>query len=301
MKNQTQQSQPSRHPEPAYFQSGLHLRDLAAEVQRILEGQPCIAKYLATAGASEISIDQFLACLYFEENYQSEMTEVTEQTLADTEAAVRAELASANFATTESARHSEFLKETIENFGTAGIIPTPSDASESIIRFLTIMKYDHGRSRALAPGDAAVWNLVVEDRPDLTELKQHLLRQAGKGFQRNDFIALQIPRRLSKRLLSNGEFLSGKDVELVPMERNTCHENAEELADDTGAEHWIGFALNGEIWRVHSWCLEDEKILETTLKQDLYFGVPISRTFTKFVCQAAALARHIKSEAAKKQ
>jgi len=96
-------------------------------------------------------------------------------------------------------------------------------------------------------------------------------------------MAPQVPPGLCKNLLANGTFIAGRDVVLVQMQLRACHENAAKLARRKGVELWTGFGLEGGVWRVHSWCVEAKRILETTLVHELYYGVPVHKPFHEFL------------------
>jgi hypothetical protein len=122
-------------------------------------------------------------------------------------------------------------------------------------------------------GGDLIWGLSVPDRPDIVRLKERLLSIGGKRFQRNDFLAEELSRPMVKRLLASGKMAPGRDAKLRRMELGRCHENASRLSEE-GCEHWIGLALSSDgIWRVHSWCSKEGRLIETTMRRTCYFGV----------------------------
>lgn len=123
-----------------------------------------------------------------------------------------------------------------------------------------------------------IWSLKVSGRPDLTKLKKRLLKKSGKHFQRNDFLSQELDKKFTGLLLLSGVFKSGRTAIAVSLERNKCHWNALAYAKARGAQFWSGLALSGGIWRVHSWCMEKDKVVETTQQQRLYFGVNMELT-----------------------
>jgi hypothetical protein len=264
----------------------------------MLANKPALAEYLCLREGG-VSFDQFLACLYLEQRHIDDLGDLTRDDIASAEAVIRAEVAAPKYADSQTILHSEFAPAVFVNLcSSQAITKPPTDPERTLIRYLTVIKCAdaHRRSmEALLKANAlkdnpSVWNLKVEGRPDLTQLKQHLLKRAGESFQRSDWVAPQISERLCKELLSKGAFLAGNDVTFFKMEKSECHENSKQLAAKTGAEWWLGFALSEDAWRVHSWCVKGDLIFETTAHRDLYFGVPIQHPFEDFLNAMTALA-----------
>ena len=124
--------------------------------------------------------------------------------------------------------------------------------------------------------DDEPYALKVKGRPDLTDLKKHILKHAGTRFQTNGWVAAQYNADTTKRLINGGRFFPGYDTLQFPMERRGCHINAELLGADPRAERWMGFALCAGGWVLHSWVVrkKDKRVIETTPSEWLaYFGV----------------------------
>jgi hypothetical protein len=134
--------------------------------------------------------------------------------------------------------------------------------------------------------ESDVWKLPVQNRPDLTKLKMSLLTYAGSRFQRNDYLAEALSPRLTKKLAQEGRFFPGNKAILFKMLPSECDANSELLGADSRVEKWVGFALDDDpCWRHHCWLVrrKDRRLIETTVKRTLYFGVrvPVSREVKK--------------------
>ena len=72
-------------------------------------------------------------------------------------------------------------------------------------------------------------------------------------------------------------------VEMVPMERSACHENAVRYAIEHSPQTnriATGFALSDSLWRHHSWVHVTEEggrvhLIETTVPRAVYFGITL--------------------------
>lgn len=124
--------------------------------------------------------------------------------------------------------------------------------------------------------DYEPYTLEVKGRPDLTDLKKHILAHAGLGFQSNGWVAAQIGADATKRLIEEGQFFPGFNTIEFPMIGRDCHGNSALLGADPRAERWMGFGLGNDRWVVHSWAVrkKDRRVIETTPSNWLvYFGV----------------------------
>lgn len=149
--------------------------------------------------------------------------------------------------------------------------------------------------------ESDVWKLPVPQRPDLTTLKMFLVTYAGTRFQRNDYLAKALSPKLTKQLAQEGRFFPGNNAILFRMQPNECDLNSELLGADPRAEKWVGLALDDDpCWRVHCWLVrrKDRRLIETTLKRTLYFGmrVPISKEVKKlYASKRVGLLPHIQA------
>jgi hypothetical protein len=143
--------------------------------------------------------------------------------------------------------------------------------------------------------DTTLWGLDVEGRPDLTQLKQHILKHGGVRFMRNDCLAADVHPEVAVKLLTEGRIYPPKGAKLVKMEMRKCHSNAFKLAALPGVELWTGFALHDDVWTLHSWVLDSNQIIETTSVPDLYYGVHFPTPFSKLVV-ALGRSRNLKSD-----
>lgn len=86
---------------------------------------------------------------------------------------------------------------------------------------------------------------------------------------------------INKELINilNGFIKYGKIMDypakMKRMKQSRCHDNAEKLnQSNPDYKIFTGFALSDDLmWRYHSWCLYKEKIVETTVKRILYYGI----------------------------
>ncbi len=130
-----------------------------------------------------------------------------------------------------------------------------------------------------SPTDEDSWSLEAKGRPDLTELKNLILKRAGLRFQRNEFLCIEFSLHTTKRLLEEGHFFPGENALLFPQEDSQCHVYSALLGADPRAERWTGFALSSDgCWRSHSWVVrkKDRRLIEATpVPRTMYFGVQI--------------------------
>jgi hypothetical protein len=113
----------------------------------------------------------------------------------------------------------------------------------------------------------------AKEQPEILKLRKVLLAIGGEAVVPPQEIDGDIPS-----LVESG-FLMQYPVTLKRMEQHMCHLNTAKLfATGKATAFGTGFSLVGGLWRQHSWGLKRQKdgtnqILETTGKDDLYFGV----------------------------
>ena len=86
-------------------------------------------------------------------------------------------------------------------------------------------------------------------------------------------------------LVDDGEFFYPNELTVKQhmMEPSKCHQNVatfyKKWMNDYNSPDEIsimtGWVLNDDVWRQHSWIYfsYDDKIVETTIKRDLYYGI----------------------------
>lgn len=112
--------------------------------------------------------------------------------------------------------------------------------------------------------------------PRVTELKRMLLLVGGDGFQVAGVIERDLGYELD-RLLSIGELIDGTTSKVTRMDTSGCHSNSATLALENNWVCWTGLALSNDgCWRVHSWVMNGDNVIETTEPRLLYFGIPLS-------------------------
>ncbi|MGL6076224.1 MAG: hypothetical protein ACRC8S_18880 [Fimbriiglobus sp.] len=76
-------------------------------------------------------------------------------------------------------------------------------------------------------------------------------------------------------ILRDGRALSPDGLTVLPGRGNHCHTNsaAAWVAEPDRYRIQTGFGLRGGVWRRHTWLLDrDDRVFETTVPQELYFG-----------------------------
>lgn len=116
-------------------------------------------------------------------------------------------------------------------------------------------------------------------RKDVLKLKNRLCRVAGKRFQLPWFVNKELCPAEVEWLLKMGSFIKGSPARLLLGRPNECHANSRKLASRSYKySHYRGLALSDDgIWRLHSWVMSPEGIIETTVKRVMYYGVPLPR------------------------
>jgi hypothetical protein len=113
---------------------------------------------------------------------------------------------------------------------------------------------------------------AVKSQPELRRLKRLLLKIGGE-----DLVVASGPDQDVPRLIDFGFVMSGP-VTLKEMKPNQCHRNVSKLwkakrRNIVGIG--TGYALTEDdgLWRQHSWAIQREGILETTVLREKYFGI----------------------------
>ena len=130
---------------------------------------------------------------------------------------------------------------------------------------------------------------------DLEKLKQKLLRIAGWA------VVLPEKEHDINEYFSRGKKLNGKST-LRLGKPCQCHHNSSLLWLKSKEKIKIctGYALSKDgVWRVHTWGIENNKIIETTEKRILYYGYVLSRIESAFFCQVNGVNLASESEIAK--
>jgi hypothetical protein len=108
---------------------------------------------------------------------------------------------------------------------------------------------------------------TLQNQPRATELRKVLLDHGGEEVS---FPAIEEDLLL---LLTRGELLSPKVIQVREGARGQCHFNScAEWFSDEGLSITTGYVLDGAIWRQHSWCVNDDVLVETTFVREMYFG-----------------------------
>jgi hypothetical protein len=250
-------------------------------LNRIFKLQPYIAKYFGGFSDETPLSAEHVVCCYRYETKVFHFGDRPVVTLAELRAAEKR----IKVAQAEHRERRNVMRLYFDACRKSSMVAAPSDKNAAIDRLLAV-------DQCLTPppprldftrDEDSAFGLAVKGRPDLTKLKQHLLGQGGRNFQRNDFIAAQITPKMVKNLLAEGAFRAGRGAELCKMETSECHENARLLAHRADTELWFGFALSGGVWRIHSWCVRGHQIIETTDPRETYFGIHILIPISKFV------------------
>jgi hypothetical protein len=138
-------------------------------------------------------------------------------------------------------------------------------------------------------------NTTALENPAAVKLRSKLLRHAGEE------VLLRVMPEEIDRLLTRGEFHSGKGASLRRMQANRCHFNAAKLfLTGQVAEVVSGFALSEGLWRSHTWVLNSGgQIIETTEPMKVYFGTVLDPREILLECVDEELMTDCKSEVAR--
>lgn len=118
---------------------------------------------------------------------------------------------------------------------------------------------------------------------NLEKLKQKLLKIAGWAV-----ILPETNQPDIEEYFTRGKKSHGKSKLKLGLP-SQCHHNSSLLWIKSKEKIKIctGFALSDDgVWRVHSWGLENNTIIETTEKRLLYYGYVLSRIESAFFSQA---------------
>lgn len=116
------------------------------------------------------------------------------------------------------------------------------------------------------------WRKWAEEDPNLVKLRNKLLSIDGDAVVPNREPDLQ-------KLLLDGEKIEHQKTRLHEMRSSKCHYNTAVLynTEDSDLVNKIGtgWALTKDdgLWRQHSWGMNSDIIIETTVKRDIYYGI----------------------------
>jgi hypothetical protein len=111
---------------------------------------------------------------------------------------------------------------------------------------------------------------LAEQQPGILLLRDKLLQIRGTHL-----VAPTEPEPDLDHILLHGRVIEG-GVRLKEMAENSCHWNVASLwRQKEGALVAIatGYALTKGLWRQHSWGIQRDAILETTVSRESYFGL----------------------------
>jgi hypothetical protein len=124
-------------------------------------------------------------------------------------------------------------------------------------------------------------------------MKGRIRRLGGRGrFQRPDVVKLQVSPEFAEILANEATGARGTDVVLTEVRPSACHESSMNYVMQHGGDLWSGFALNDQVWRVHSWVVKDGQVIETTpIAREAYVGAAINSVERAVACFQVALSR----------
>jgi hypothetical protein len=111
----------------------------------------------------------------------------------------------------------------------------------------------------------------------------------------HELLAHQVPQGLCKDLIAKGQFIPGENAILMRKQKPTNRQHAKQRAARKPAEQWIGFGLDGGIWRVRLWRVRNNTIRETRRPPEMYYGMPLNRPFTAFLDKLKAKSPQAKA------
>ena len=117
------------------------------------------------------------------------------------------------------------------------------------------------------------------------DLCSHLMQLGGES------VAVQFvePPEVCKAILKFGEINPGSNLKMVRGEERECHANSAALWSKNRKKYLLvtGFALSEDgTWRRHSWVkTKDGKLIETTLKREIYFGMTLEEEIAEAFLQ----------------
>jgi hypothetical protein len=119
----------------------------------------------------------------------------------------------------------------------------------------------------------------------IKELCSHLLEIGGES------VAVQFnePPEVCKAILKQGEITSSENLKMVKGNERECHANSAVLWSKNRKKYFLvtGFALSDDgTWRRHSWVKTvDGKLIETTIKREVYFGMTLEEEIAEAFLQ----------------
>ena len=122
------------------------------------------------------------------------------------------------------------------------------------------LAFDHMKTEVLANGD-------------YQDLEAKLLTMGGR-----ELVYMPSPSEFIRYLTYHGRLFAGMPVKHARGKPSQCHDNVEALYKKRPKKykmcHGYGLSPDG-LWRQHSWLLEGETIVETTVERVAYYGVVI--------------------------
>ena len=274
---------------------------LAEQVERLLTFQPQVADYIRGPDRSaSVSAEAVVACYFIESTTWQYGTRplVKAADIKAAEIAVRNELTGRQEREPRSTLPLlAVLPDLFETCCNGGFRMNSPDEPTAAIRLDALigclMPAELRGQEATAVTDTdekyhSPWDLDVQGRPDITELKRRLLTRGGRCFEPNYVLATAIQSDFAAQLLQDGRFWPAVGCKLVPMEERECHGNVRLLAGREGIEVWTGLALSCSQWVLHSWCIHGDTVLETTTLRQEYFGIHFPMPFVKLIAELKA-------------
>jgi hypothetical protein len=117
------------------------------------------------------------------------------------------------------------------------------------------------------------------------DLCTHLLVIGGES------VAVQFnePPEVCKAILKFGEITPSNNLKMAKGEERECHTNSAVLWSKNRKKYFLvtGFALSDDgTWRRHSWVkTKDGKLIETTIKREIYFGMTLEEEIAEAFLQ----------------
>lgn len=112
--------------------------------------------------------------------------------------------------------------------------------------------------------------------PELDPLKARLLAYGGHA------VILHHHEPDLDKIMDRGVIADGANAMLILGEPRACHDNSLKLAlGYPKITLCTGYALSADgLWRQHSWCRDDWRLVETTESRVAYFGVALTEEET---------------------
>lgn len=147
----------------------------------------------------------------------------------------------------------------------------------------------------------------IEYSPSARRVMAKLKESVGTDEFYDVFELLEDDEITPQLLDKKGVLESGKKARLIPMRENFCHGNASALVHQKKAVAiGTGFAFIKDkkeegtgVWVQHSWGYDSEgRILETTIKRDMYFGIKLTGKVLADFVETNIADEYLKSELA---